>query len=267
MPEPGEGMPPKVLEITRKTLTTEAVLAKVIENLKLADMTAEEIEEGFPRILQAMMDEGLRILRKDQRVALQAIMTLADETAKTDEDEAAEVMWKGIQSLVNQSRKRAGVHMEKCMKYLLDRLDIPNQEGKPVTGRSDLICPSIEVFESHPERAVVLEFKRTIRERWKEVRDEISRSGKTVWLITLDDYLNDELVKTIAAGNITLYVPQHVFEKLKPLKGKLRSLDTVVEELRHVAGKNPQTKLAPAKKAEPPAEKPVPKKNGKKGGK
>jgi EcoRII C terminal len=121
--------------------------------------------------------------------------------------------------------------MEKCVKWILGRCTIPNEEAAAISGQSDLVVPSAAVLKKRPERAIVLEFKRTIRERWKEVRDEIARTGLKVWLLTLDDYISHELVRLMARGNTTLYVPEAVYRKLRKRNSHLRSLKSLVSDL------------------------------------
>ncbi len=125
--------------------------------------------------------------------------------------------------------------MERCVRFLLDRCEIPNEVGTAISGQSDVVVPRVDLLKKYPEQCVVLEFKRTTRERWKQVRDEIARTGLKVWLITLDDYLSDKLLELMAKANITLYVPDAVFEKLKDNNPRVRSLRKLVQDLKAVA--------------------------------
>lgn len=243
-PKPGEGMPPEVLALTRKIATPKEMLQNVLSNLGFPGKPTSYFEQHFNDCLQAMMDEGLRLLHREQRKVLKEVMELSASFEETAPEKADNILWKGIQSLTNQKRKRAGVHMELCVGWILRKCEIPIEEGRVETGRSDLICPNIETFRRNPELCIVLEFKRTIRERWKEVRDEISRSGNHVWLLTLDDFISNDVVSLIAAGNITLYVPEAVHAKLNRNPSHLRSIRTFVTDLRVAVGRSPQTRLA-----------------------
>lgn len=236
-------MPPEVLALTRRITEPKEMLEKVLQGLGYPAQPESFFEENFNAALQAMMDEGLKLLQEEQSAAMDEIIQLYQRYRKLDVGRSDLVLWKGMQSLTNQKRKRAGVHMELCVRWILRKCEIPFEEGREETGRSDLICPSLETFRQHPELCIVLEFKRTIRERWKEVRDEISRSGHHVWLLTLDDFISNEVVSLIAAGNITLYVPQVVFDRLNRNPSHLRSIRTFVVDLRNVIGRSPQTRL------------------------
>lgn len=223
--------------------TPTEILAIVVAKLRYDEKDDVYFEQNFHEVLQALMDEGQHALRTHQKAALKQIIEMSDKIEVSDSELSERTLWKGIASLSNQSRKRAGVHMELSVKWVLNRLNIPNDYGKPITGRSDLICPSMETYHTHPERCVVLEFKRTLRERWKEVIDEISKSGKTVWLLTLDDYISDDLVKSMERGNVTMYVPDSVYARLTQQPGRLRSLDNFITDLTHVVGPNAQRRL------------------------
>jgi len=239
-PKPGEGTPPEVIALRNSVPSTAVILQRVVTNLGYGVKDSEYFGSNFTLALKAMMDEGYRLLHSEQKRILPQIIALSDQYDSTDPIRADHLMWFGIKSLQNQSRKRAGVHMERCVAWLLTKCDIPNANGKPRTGRSDLVCPDIHTFDTHQERAIVLEFKRTIRERWKEVRDEISRSGRNVWLLTLDDYISNNNVELMAAANITIYVQGEVHSRLKKDPKHLRSLDTLVADLRHIVGRASQ---------------------------
>jgi hypothetical protein len=241
-PKPGEGTPEAIHKIVREMPRPEELFRLCIEKLGYASKDSQWFREHFTEALTALMGEGAQILRGAQKKARREVV----ELAKTlDEDAHFELIGAGEKSFRNQMMKRAGVHMEKCSAWLLTRCGIPNEDGQKATGRSDRVCPNLQVYQDNPERSVVLEFKRTVRERWKEVRDEISRAGHSVWLITLDDYIADSLVEQIAEGNIVLYVSQEVFTKLTQRRGKLRSMNFLIEDIEHVISSR-QTSFSPS---------------------
>lgn len=224
-------MPPEVKAIVSGVPSTNAIRDEVVRVLKLEELSKKAVASDLDIILQGMMIEGLRVLRKHQSSVTANLVQLFLEVRPEDPERALMLIEKGFTSMGNQRKKRAGVHLEKCMKWVLDRCGIANEEAPVISGQSDLVVPSAEVFQERPERAVVLEFKTTTRERWKEVRNEIDRTGHRVWLITLDDYISDENVELMAEGKITLYVPERVFQGLKKRKGHLRSLKTLISDL------------------------------------
>ena len=239
-PKPGEGTPPEIVRLRNSVPTTVQILYSVVENLGYSAKPLDFFEQNFTTAITSMMEEGYRLLHNEQKRILPEIIALSDKYVGSDPVRADALMWFGIKSLQNQSRKRAGVHMERCVAWILSKCDIPNASGQSRTGRSDLVCPDLETFDNHQERAIVLEFKRTIRERWKEVRDEIARSGRSVWLLTLDDNISNNSVQLMADANITLYVRSNVHAGLDRNPRHLRSLDSLVADLRHVVGRSSQ---------------------------
>src|SRR5262245_61784736 len=120
MPKPGAGMPPEVVAITDGTPSTIELCAAAVATLKLADRSREHIVRNLDVVLKEMMDEGLSTLRWHQARVVRDLVQLYLETAKTDPDKAVHFIVKGFTSLQNQRFKRAGVNMERYMKWLLE---------------------------------------------------------------------------------------------------------------------------------------------------
>lgn len=235
MAKPGAGMPPEVMAIVDKAPTTQVVVKRTVARLKLDEKAKSQISGEFDTILQAMMDDGIRVLEDFQKKAADDLVQLYVKVKEKDLPRAFEMIHKGFVSLGNQRKKRAGVHMERCVRYLLGRCGVPHEAGKAISAQSDIVVPRVELLKTYPERCVVLELKRTTRERWKQVRDEIARTGLKVWLVTLDDYLSDPLLDLMAKANITVYVPEVVYQKFRKNNPKLRSLRKLVADLMNVA--------------------------------
>lgn len=231
MAKPGEGMPPAVLEVVRGVPHTDEVLAEVVERIGLLEISRDEIADRFDLILLDMMRAGLSVLRLHQAAVMHQLVKLYLAEEARDPERALTYIEKGFTSLGNQRKKRAGVHMEKSVKWLLDRCGIESELASLGTGQCDLVVPNARTLHERPERAVVLEIKHTTRERWKEVRDEVARTGRQVWLLTLDDYISNDNVALIGAGRITFYVPDRVFMSLDNKVAHLRSLRTLIRDL------------------------------------
>lgn len=238
MPKPGAGMPKEVAELVAGIPRPLAVRDQVVAALHLEQRSKKELASELDIVLDQMMKQGLHLLRSYQAAVTRNLIKLYLEVEPSDPERALMLIEKGFTSMGNQRKKRAGVFMEQAIKWLLERCEIDSEVKSVISGQCDLIVPSSTVLRDRPERAVVLEFKRTVRERWKEVRDEIARTGKQVWLLTLDDYISDALVEQMTRGRITLYVPETVFQKLKPHAGHLRSLKTLVDDLEPLGGRH-----------------------------
>ncbi len=240
MPKPGERTPATVKAVIRGMPTPTEVFGRSVKELGYGDKDPEWLQRHAEDVLRGLMSKGEEILRAEQRTAKREIAAIAD--AIEDDDERYDLIEASTVSFRNQMMKRAGVHMELSSAWLLTRSGIPNENGQEVTGRSDRVCPSMDVYRDRPELCAILEFKRTVRERWKEVRDEISKAGHSVWLVTLDDSIGDSLAKQIVESNIVLYVPQDVFAKLEARRG-LRSIKTLITDVKRVIGNVSQTTL------------------------
>jgi hypothetical protein len=233
----------KVRSWVRAVTRPKQILDGALATLGYDKHNPKFFRENFEDALSNLMDEGLRVLHKEQTALIRKIVVHSDSFSKIDVDTSDEILWEGMKSLSNQRMKRAGVAMEGIMGFILGRCDIEYQRGQPRTGRSDFICPNIKAFDTYPEYAVILEFKRTLRERWKEVLDELAKSH-TVWLVTLDRGLTRGTVESIGDSNITLYVRQSVYEVLPRDHKHLRSIRTLLEDIRGRTGSNPQTRFA-----------------------
>lgn len=223
-----------VAGVTRPQAILEATLASLGYDKK----DPKFFRENFEVAISTLMDEGLKALHAEQTKVIRRIVKLSDDLAGVDPEASDEVLWEGIKSLSNQRRKRAGVAMEGIMGAILRRCDIEFQPGLPRTGRADFICPSLKVFDTYSEYSVILECKRTLRERWKEVLDELAKSH-LVWLVTLDRGLTRGTVESIGDSNITLYARQSVFERLPKDPKHLRSIRTLLTDIRGRIENNP----------------------------
>jgi len=89
---------------------------------------------------------------------------------------------------INQSRKtRGGKDFELQFGKLLEYAAIPYQKVSQQT-RTDFMVPSDEVFNTNPNIALVLSLKRTLRERWREVAEELfNLRSPNVYLLTADE--------------------------------------------------------------------------------
>lgn len=92
---------------------------------------------------------------------------------------------------ISQSRKtRGGRDFELAFGTLLEYADIPYQKERRRT-HTDFMVPSDDIFERYPNVALVLSAKRTLRERWREVAEELyDLRAPNVYLITADSSIS-----------------------------------------------------------------------------
>lgn len=99
---------------------------------------------------------------------------------------------------ISQSRKtRGGKDFELQVAYLLELMEIPYEKKKRLH-RVDFMIPSDEAFRQNPNRALILSAKRTLRERWREVVEELqTMRSPNVYLITADENISQGHVEGI----------------------------------------------------------------------
>ncbi|WP_151193830.1 type II restriction endonuclease [Cysteiniphilum sp. JM-1] len=75
----------------------------------------------------------------------------------------------------------------------------------------DSILPSTKAFQEFRNKTIVGSMKTTLRERWQEVVEEISRSNlPNIYLLTVDDDISTSKAKQMAEHNIVLVVRSDV---------------------------------------------------------
>src|SRR5205823_4355584 len=112
---------------------------------------------------------------------------------------------------VSQSRMtRGGKDFELQIEGLLDLAGLPyhKQEQKH---RTDFILPSKELFDKVPAKAALVSVKRTLRERWREVAEELyALKAPNVFLFTADEDVTSQVAQLICGHNIYLVVWERV---------------------------------------------------------
>lgn len=109
--------------------------------------------------------------------------------------------------------------------------DSQSQVGKEVFAKLglgklvDSILPGIDAFNERRDKTVIGTMKTTLRERWQEVVEEVSRSNvPNIYLLTVDDDISENKVIQMNNHNIVLVVPQSI-KKQPHLKDKRSVID------------------------------------------
>jgi len=132
-------------------------------------------------------------------------------------------------------RSRAGKTFEGIIYYLYEyygyQYDAQSTIGKKAFSKLNLgkvvdsILPNKQAFIDHRTKTIVGSMKTTLRERWQEVVEEISRSNlPNIYLLTVDDNISESKVLQMAQHNIILVVLKEVKEKPQ-LKTKQSVID------------------------------------------
>ena len=132
-------------------------------------------------------------------------------------------------STTNSRRSRAGQTFEEIIDSILTARNFPydsqgklgtkfykdNDLGKLVDG----IIPSASAYIKDRSHCDILTMKTTLRERWQEVVEEITRTNiPSAYLLTLDQNLTENSLKTMANHNITVVACDQVCENLSDMK-------------------------------------------------
>jgi hypothetical protein len=118
-------------------------------------------------------------------------------------------------STTNSRRARSGTTFEELVYYLMDQVGIPYVRLSEVgnlflekTGLSkkvDLLIPDEHAFTEENDLCHVIIMKTSLRERWQEVIEEISRTNVPhVYLFTLDDAISQQSLDNMARHSITV---------------------------------------------------------------
>jgi hypothetical protein len=116
---------------------------------------------------------------------------------------------------ISQSRKqRGGKDFEFQFGKLLQLIGIPYQKFQRKS-RVDFMIPSDDAFKKNPTSAVIVSAKRTLRERWREVVEELhAMRSPNIFLATADYDVSDGHIEAICGHyRIHLIVWDEVKEK------------------------------------------------------
>jgi hypothetical protein len=129
-------------------------------------------------------------------------------------------------SSTNSRRSRAGKVFEKLIEHVIvDCYGYPFESqaslgsafykqhnlGKMVDG----IIPSRSAFERQRSQCVFITMKTSLRERWQQVVEELSRTNiPSAYLLTLDEGLNEAGLQKMNHHNISLVVPNAIKQRL-----------------------------------------------------
>lgn len=116
-------------------------------------------------------------------------------------------------SASQQRKSRAGYSFEHQIEAMLAAAQVPF--GKQVVmdatkRRPDFVLPSLPHFRralNGADRGLILSAKTTLRERWKQVENEMGKGGD-LFLATVDENIAATAIEAMAAMNIRLVVPE-----------------------------------------------------------
>ena len=110
-------------------------------------------------------------------------------------------------------RSRAGKEFEAIIELLIAGAQIPvdtqgvvgkkNFEEKNLGKLVDFVSPGVIEYASNKQDSVLISAKTTLRERWQEVPEEITRTCiPQMYLATLDDSISDQTLQILYDANV-----------------------------------------------------------------
>lgn len=121
-------------------------------------------------------------------------------------------------------RSRAGKIFEGIIYFLYEEMGYPFDYQAKVGKKSfselnlgkivDSILPGIDEFNERRDKVIIGSMKTTLRERWQEVVEEVSRSNiPSIHLLTVDDDISESKAVQMGTHNIVLVVLDTVKEQ------------------------------------------------------
>ncbi|MFX0141029.1 MAG: type II restriction endonuclease [Candidatus Hodarchaeota archaeon] len=219
--------------------SSEKVVKEAFSELEYTSdkITSEAAEEKFEEILHEVWVKTLEILEKYEsntyttRITSHLISEYPKIFNNSENIATRDNFRKGVIHLlqnwypylreiflsISNSRKvRGGRDFELHFGGMLDLIGIKYQKKKRAY-RVDFMIPSDDVFKSNPTTAAIASAKGTLRERWREVVEELYQMrSPNIFLITADSNVTKGQIEGICKNHrIHLVVWNKVKEKYK----------------------------------------------------
>jgi hypothetical protein len=229
MPEIKKDVARLMSDVRKKRLpSSEVIVGETFKRLGYAvgKFPPEYFRENFNKVLNEVWTETLDVLESyEERVypgnVIDALMEfkaeLVEESKKVAQQKgftaAARHLFTSFYPYlrevflsISQSRKtRGGRDFELQFGKLLDLMNVPYQKIKRAY-RVDFMIPSDDMFHKNPTAAAIASAKRTLRERWREVVEELhDMRSPNIFLITADRNVTTGHVNSIC-GNYRIHL-------------------------------------------------------------
>lgn len=230
-------------------------------NLDKAHWAPDEALEHFNDHLFSVFGETLVVLEKHEKDVYTAVLKEIAERRRNeivgkDVGDALVILyddlWTVMQSRSQSRKSRGGSDFELELQGMLDLCEIP-YTAQATKERTDLILPSQEFFKKDKTKAIVVSAKRTLRERWREVVEELQKArSPNVYLAVAETSggISAQKVDDIWAYSIHLLVWDELKEKDFPdhpgVMGYSQFANAEIPALRrHWPGQQPKASRSP----------------------
>jgi hypothetical protein len=176
---------------------------ELIEGAVEAFLTADDAIRGKYPALRSLL-EGLQGRLATNREPREALIAVSKSLAP---------FYKLLTESFAQSRKtRAGGSAQYQVEFILNQLGYQGlyERQRKLNGTVDFLFPSLAMWEKDRRRCTVLSVKRTLRERYKQVFEELSATrGLTMYLMSTQT--EAEAQKDITAEKVQVISQQNVY--------------------------------------------------------
>jgi len=194
------------------------VVREAFQELGYDALTPDLIKQDFNQIFHTVWVKTLEVLERYEESAYasgipEELITLRTKDVKSAKrvlqakgfTEAIKILFRkwypylrlSFQSVSQSRMTRGGKDFELQFGYLLELMKIPYQKVQRAY-RVDFMIPSDEAFHQNPTSAAIVSAKRTLRERWREVVEELhTMRSPNIFLITADDNVTSGHVEEI----------------------------------------------------------------------
>ncbi len=145
-------------------------------------------------------------------------------------------------STTQSRRSRAGKEFEAIIMLLLVGANISADEQGAIGKKYfqehnlgklvDFVGPSVLHYEFNNKRdSFVLSLKTTLRERWQEVPEEVSRTAaREMFLVTLDDSISEETINILVQSNIYIVTTKNLKNQYYSDKRAVITFEDMIKE-------------------------------------
>lgn len=241
--------------------SSESIVKQTFQELGYTDenLTPDQVRRDFNHLLREVFEKTLVVLERYEgpvyaESAIAALIELRNDDVKyarqmmqgsgnTEAAFQASVLWllknwypllRDLFLSVSQSRKtRGGKDFELQLEMLFRLMGVPFERHHE-RYRADFMLPSYQTYERNRAKAliVIVSVKRTLRERWQEVADELyNLRSPNVYLLTADESISTEKQQALAQRNIYLVVWDEVKQASFPDEPNVISFTSFANEV------------------------------------
>lgn len=155
-------------------------------------------------------------------------------------EEYAEYIYALTLSNTQSRRSRAGKEFEAIIELILTGAGIPfdsqgNIGKKEFTSKGlgklvDVVSPGVIQYIINKRDTVLISAKTTLRERWQEVPEEMTRTGaREMFLATLDKNISNDVLETLYEANIQITTTANIKKQFYPENPRVLSFEELFE--------------------------------------